>query len=292
MTKVERSKDADGENFPVGSCLIPPPLRKHVAAFYDYARTADDIADSPILSNDEKIEKLKVIEDVLTGIRLPDAETLCADKLRESLKETGVTAEHALDLLKAFRMDAVGQTYNTWTDLMTYCRWSAGSVGRFMLDLHGENPTAYWPSDAVCAALQLNNHLQDCKDDFLTRNRVYLPADWMKEEGVTPNALAAERETPALRRVFDRMTAGIDGLLIEGSSLPMIIRSRGLRMEVCVIFRLAQKLVRRLKKNDLLTRKVELTKPDWLFAGARGIFDGITRKKISCLNKRDLSEKK
>ena len=73
---VERSKNADEENFPVGSQLIAAPLRKHVAAFYDFARTADDIADSPDLPSSEKLQKLNGLEEVLRGRESASPETL------------------------------------------------------------------------------------------------------------------------------------------------------------------------------------------------------------------------
>ena len=150
--QIKRTKDAGGENFPVGSCLIPKKLRPHVMAFYDFARTADDIADSTELSKQEKLDRLNRLERVLLGQEESDDTVKCAETLKKSLEQCGVTNQHALDLLKAFRQDSEGHTYHTWEDVMAYCRWSAGSVGRFMLDLHGENPTAYWPSDALCAA--------------------------------------------------------------------------------------------------------------------------------------------
>lgn len=292
VKEIKRTKDADGENFPVGSRLIPARLRPHVMAFYDYARTADDIADSTEIETAEKLERLNKLEKVLIGEAEPDDETRCAAVLKKSLEESNVTNQHALDLLKAFRQDSEGRTYNTWEDVMAYCRWSAGSVGRYMLDLHEENPTAYWPSDALCAALQMNNHLQDCKEDFLEKKRVYLPLDWFKEEQITYDALNDEEACPALKSVFNRVTDSIESLLVEGSSLPLVTVNRGLRMEVCLIFRLAQRLVKRLKKQDPLKYKVKLSKSDWFIALALGVFGGLKRKKISCIKKKDLKPPK
>jgi len=290
--EIKRTKDADGENFPVGSKLIPAKLRPHVMAFYDFARTADDIADSTEIDTAEKLERLGKLEKVLLGEAEADDETRCAAVLKKSLEETKVTNQHALDLLKAFRQDSEGHTYHTWEDVMAYCRWSAGSVGRYMLDLHEENPTAYWPSDALCAALQMNNHLQDCKEDYSDKDRVYLPLNWFKEEEITYKALGDSEACAALKRVFARVTDGIESLLVEGSSLPLVTVNRGLRMEVCLIFRLAQRLVKRLKKHDPLKHKVELTKTDWIIAAILGVCGGLRRKKISCIRKKDLKPPK
>ena len=290
--EIKRTKDADGENFPVGSKLIPAKLRPHVMAFYDFARTADDIADSTEIDTAEKLERLGKLEKVLLGEAEADDETRCAAVLKKSLEETKVTNQHALDLLKAFRQDSEGHTYHTWEDVMAYCRWSAGSVGRYMLDLHEENPTAYWPSDALCAALQMNNHLQDCKEDYSDKDRVYLPLNWFKEEEITYKALGDSEACAALKNVFARVTDGIESLLVEGSSLPLVTVNRGLRMEVCLIFRLAQRLVKRLKKHDPLKHKIELTKTDWIIAAILGVCGGLRRKKISCIRKKDLKPPK
>ncbi len=290
--EIKRTKDADGENFPVGSNLIPAKLRPHVMAFYDFARTADDIADSTEIDTAEKLERLGKLEKVLLGEAEADDETRCAAVLKKSLEETKVTNQHALDLLKAFRQDSEGHTYHTWEDVMAYCRWSAGSVGRYMLDLHEENPTAYWPSDALCAALQMNNHLQDCKEDYSDKDRVYLPLNWFKEEEITYKALGDSEACAALKNVFARVTDGIESLLVEGSSLPLVTVNRGLRMEVCLIFRLAQRLVKRLKKHDPLKHKIELTKTDWIIAAILGVCGGLRRKKISCIRKKDLKPPK
>lgn len=291
-TQIKRTKNADGENFPVGSCLIPKKLRPHVAAFYDFARTADDIADSTEISKQEKLQRLDRLEQVLLGKTEADEETKCAATLKQSLEECGVTNQHALDLLKAFRQDSEGHTYHTWEDVMAYCRYSAGSVGRFMLDLHGENPTAYWPSDALCAALQMNNHLQDCKEDYQEKHRIYLPKDWFKEAKIKYEALDDSQTCAALQTVFQRTTDAIESLLVEGSSLPLVVVNRGLRMEVCVIYRLAQRLVKRLKKKDILRRKIGLRKSDWIIACLWGVWGGLRRKKIACIKKKDLKPAK
>ena len=289
---VEQTKNAEQENFPVASKLILPHLRPAIMSFYDFARTSDDIADSDTLTGVEKMEMLNEMEAVLCRDAKGNDFSVCAEKLVDALKERPLCVQSAKDLLKAFRMDATNQTYDTFDELMRYCRYSAGSVGRFMLDLHQESPTTYLTSDALCAALQLNNHLQDCKDDFIRLKRFYLPKEWMKEENLTCESLLADKENPALRRVFNKMISGIDGLLTDATPLPMAITGRGLRMQVCVIYRLAKKLSYRLKKQDILTKKVELRPVDWFFAFTFGALGGLRRKKIKCpINKTSLPPK-
>ena len=91
------------------------------------------------------------------------------------LLERGFSDQHALDLLEAFRRDVTKLRYRDWDDLMDYCRYSAMPVGRFVLDVHGESPDTWPANDALCAALQIINHLQDCAKDYRDLDRVYIP---------------------------------------------------------------------------------------------------------------------
>src|SRR5262249_49636849 len=150
------------ENFPVGSWLIRRDLRVHVHAFYRFARNADDIADSPVLAAEEKLRRLDRMAAILNGSpRVGDAGAPAPAAMRDGLRATGVTAQHCHDVLQAFRLDATKLRYRDWDDLMAYCRYSAAPVGRQLLDLHGESRDTWPASDALCAALQVLNHLQD-----------------------------------------------------------------------------------------------------------------------------------
>lgn len=175
-------KDAAYENFPVGSWLLPAALRPHVARFYAYARAIDDIADSPDLSPDEKVARLDGFARALNGEE-DDPAYAKAHAMRQCLDATGITRRHCLDLVSAFKQDAVKGRYASWSELVDYCDRSAAPVGRFLLDLHGGSREGYAASDALCNALQVINHLQDCQDDYRKLDRVYLPLDWMREEG-------------------------------------------------------------------------------------------------------------
>jgi farnesyl-diphosphate farnesyltransferase len=128
-------KDKGDENFPVGSLLIAKRLRPHVHAYYAFARNADDIADSDALGAAQKIARLDAMEAVLLGAAAEGSPS--AARLRESLAVTGVSAIHARELLVAFRQDATKTRYQSWGELMAYCRYSAAPVGRYVLDLHG-----------------------------------------------------------------------------------------------------------------------------------------------------------
>ena len=98
---------------------------------------------------------------------------------------------HALDLLEAFRRDVTKLRYRDWDDLLDYCRYSAMPVGRFVLDVHGESRDLWPANDALCAALQVINHLQDCAKDYREIDRVYIPEDALADAGISVEALAA-----------------------------------------------------------------------------------------------------
>ena len=136
-------KNKDNENFPVGSLLIRPDLREHVHAFYDFARAADDISDDPLMDPNEKIARLDQFAAVLTGADNQIIPSVVG--LRKSLQATGITPQHSLDLLTAFKRDATQLRYDDWADLMDYCRYSASPVGRHVLALHGIGEKA-WPT--------------------------------------------------------------------------------------------------------------------------------------------------
>lgn len=246
-------KDRGDENFPVGSLLIRRDLRPHVHAFYAFARNADDIADSPSLTAEEKIARLDTMEDVLLGRRQSGSPS--ATRLRASLAETGVAPRHSLDLLIAFRRDATKLRYRDWHELYDYCRYSAMPVGRHVLDLHGEDRATYGPSDALCASLQVLNHLQDCARDLAALDRCYLP-------GAVVEELRGSAATPALRRIFDALLDQVDALNAAAVDLPLSTRDRRLRLETGVIVGLAYRLARRLRRDDPLARRVRLTKGD------------------------------
>lgn len=261
-------KGRGDENFPVGSWLIRRDLRPHVHAFYRFARNADDIADSPILAAEEKIRRLDRMAAVLDGAAGEDAPAAAA--MRQSLVATRLTSQHCHDVLRAFRLDATKRRYRDWDDLMDYCRYSAAPVGRQLLDLHGESRDTWPASDALCAALQVLNHLQDCADDYRNLDRVYLPLADLAACGCGVEELAAPAASPALRRVLDRLLDGTERLIATAGDLPPGVRARGLRWEAAVIVELARRLARRLRQGDPLAGRVKLGKRDFAAAFLTG----------------------
>ncbi|WP_323989391.1 squalene synthase HpnC [Nguyenibacter sp. L1] len=261
---VSSGKGAGDENFPVGSLLISRRLRPHVHAYYDFARVIDDIVDTDRLSAEAKIARLDAMEDVVLGRRQAplrrDAQT--AVRVGRTLAATGVPVTTATDLIVAFRRDAVKSRYESWEELVAYCRYSANPVGRFLLLLHGEDAASLPLSDALCTSLQVLNHLQDCASDLRVLDRCYLPLPWLAREGAVLEDLGACRASPRLRRVFDALLDRVDELNAEAARLPSLVRDRRMRLESAVIVGLARRLAARLRREDPLAGRVKLTRGD------------------------------
>jgi len=266
------------ENFPVASILMPRALRPHVHIFYLGVRAADDIADDPERSPEEKTRLLMLMDEALQGKGAPDPVTQPAFDLVASLKETGVTAEHARHLLQAFMMDTTKLRYRNWSDLLNYCRYSAAPVGRYLLDLHGED-RAIWPAtDALCVALQVLNHLQDCKEDYRDLDRVYIPQPWLREEGIDVDALSADASDAALRSVLNRTLDRTDELIVQAWKATPRLKNFGLRLETAFITAIAARLSARLRRRDPVAGRVELGGLDYFLCAIRGLTRGVLRR--------------
>lgn len=241
------------ENFPVASLLIRRRYRSVILAFYDFARAADDIADNATATSEQKLSGLAALGRTLLG---EENREPTAFRLRTALDARGITRRHALDLLEAFTRDVTKKRYCDWADLMDYCSYSAAPVGRFVLDVHGESQ-ATWPiSDALCAALQVINHLQDCGHDFRNLDRVYIPLDEFEAARLELKVLAETRAPEALRSVIRRLAVRCDGLLGEARPLASQVRDRRLALEIAVIQRLAESLTWKLVRRDPLSERV------------------------------------
>ncbi|MDI2112939.1 squalene synthase HpnC [Commensalibacter nepenthis] len=265
---VSSGKAAKDENFPVGSLLISRELRPHVQAYYDFARVIDDIADSEMLSAEEKINRLNGMEAVLCkDVPAPDrSDVWTARRLHNSFIETGVSFDTATDLLIAFRQDAVKTRYKSLEELIQYCRYSANPVGHFLLNLHKEGPDTIPASDALCTSLQILNHLQDCKTDLIKLGRCYIPLDLMQKHNVVVEDLLADTTSFSLRTIFNSLLDYIDALNKEAEDLPRLTRNRRLRLEAAVIVYLAKFLAQRLRNEDPLAGRVKLSKKDVLYS--------------------------
>jgi squalene synthase HpnC len=198
-------------------------------------------------------------------------------RLRGVLRERALSPVHAQHLLRAFRQDVTKLRYDNWDDLVDYCRYSAMPVGRFVLDVHGESQETWPANDALCAALQIINHLQDCAKDYRELDRVYIPGDTLAAHGLTVEALAAPRASPALMQCMQDLAAHTALLLEDSRPFVAQIGDRRLAMEVAAIQMLADRLISLLLTRDPLSERVHLSKSQMLFTGVAGAASGLVR---------------
>jgi len=279
MTEAAEFRSGKGhrdENFPVASLLISPEHRAPILAFYEFVRTADDIADHATLTSADKLAHLDGLEADLLG--RGDGRNAVAARLRAALEERKLAPRHAQDLLAAFRMDVTKLRYQNWDELIGYCSLSAMPVGRFVLDVHGESRNTWPANDALCAALQIINHLQDCKEDYLNLDRVYVPLDALAASGCAVEALGEPHASPALLQCLHRLAERTERLLSESDVFSPQINDWRLALEVSVINTLAHRLTAVLTARDPLSERVHLGPPAVAGLTIAGIINGLSRR--------------
>lgn len=274
-SELRSGKTHRDENFPVASWIIHPRHRELILAFYNFVRTADDIADHASLSEREKLAHLDVLEGELLGQGDSQPEAV---KLRAALAQRGMPPRHALDVLTAFRMDVSKLRYEDWDEVIHYCRYSAMPVGRFMLDVHGESTATWVASDALCAGLQINNHLQDCGKDYRNLNRVYLPRNALAAAGATVEMLGQDKSPQPLLRCLHDLAKRTEKLLDQSQSLNAGVKDTRLGIEISVIQTYADKIVQLLKVRDPLSERVHLKPLQFLGYSISGIAAELTRR--------------
>ena len=276
-SELRSGKTHRDENFPVASWIIHPRHRALILAFYNFVRTADDIADHATLGERDKLAYLDLLEAELLGRGDSQPEAV---HLRRALAERSMAPRHALDVLTAFRMDVTKLRYENWDEVIHYCRYSAMPVGRFMLDVHGESTSTWAASDALCAGLQINNHLQDCGKDYRNLNRVYLPRDALAAAGASVEALGEARAPASLLQCLHSLAARTELLLEESKPLSAEVKDVRLGLEIAVIQSFADKIVRLLKVRDPLSETVHLGAAELLLHSVGGLAGEMIRRAV------------
>jgi squalene synthase HpnC len=274
-SELRSGKTHRDENFPVASWIIHPRHRALILAFYNFVRTADDIADHALLDEPAKLALLDELEASLMSRGDEQTEGVV---LREALQARGMPPRHALDVLTAFRMDVTKHRYADWDELIHYCSFSAMPVGRFMLDVHGESKATWPASDALCAALQINNHLQDCGNDYRDLDRVYIPADLMQRHGASADDLKHSKSSPALLACFRELVTKTEGLMRESETLAVDVADVRLGCDIAVIETFAWQILKLLRVRDPLSEKVHLSKAAMAGFALTGVSGALWRR--------------
>jgi hydroxysqualene synthase len=263
--------DRHYENFPVASLLLPRRLRKHVAALYAFARIADDFSDEPEHEGRRRerlLEWRSQLADI--GKRAPTHPVFLA--LGETLRELDLPKEPFDDLLSAFLQDTEKARYETYAELLDYCRRSANPVGRIVLMIHGyRDAELFRYSDAICTALQLANFWQDVSVD-LKKDRVYIPQEDFASHGYSEADLRMGVYNDRFKCLMKFQVARTRALFEQGKPLPERLHWP-LSLEIRLTWHGGMhilKMIHRLDFDTIRTRPA-LAKSDWIPLAARAL---------------------
>ena len=263
--------DRHYENFPVASLLLPKRLRKHVAVLYAFARIADDFSDEPEYEGVRR-ERLLEWRSALADIGKRPARHPVFLALERTLHDLELPAEPFDDLLSAFLQDTEKKSYETFDEVLDYCRRSANPVGRIVLMIHGyRDPELFRYSDAVCTALQLANFWQDVSVD-LKKDRVYIPEEDFKAHGYSEADLRMGVCNERFRSLMKFEVSRARSLFEQGKPLPGKLRWP-LSLEIRLTWHGGMQILKMIHKLDFDTIRTRpsLKKRDWIPLAARAL---------------------
>lgn len=257
--RCEAITRTEAKNFSYGIRLLPPPKRRALSAIYAVARRVDDIGDGP-LSSADKLERLASVRKQLTELDGPgDDPVLVA--VADVARRYPIPMEAFAELVEGCEMDAAGATYQTFDELVGYCRRVAGSIGRLSLGVFGtgDPATAVPRADALGVALQVTNILRDLIEDRDQMGRVYLPAEDRERFEVGPD-LSGPPHGMAGLIIFEAMRAR--PFWAEGLTLLPLLDHRS-RACVAAMAGIYRRLLTRIERRPeaVLTTRVSL--PAW-----------------------------
>jgi phytoene synthase len=253
------------ENFPVASILLPRPLREPVAAIYAFARSADDFADEGSLPPTERLRLLAAYGAELDAIAAdrPTGQPIFL-RLRPVIAAHGLPLQLFRDLLDAFCQDVIKTRYDSYTELLDYCRRSANPVGRLLLHLFAAaSPENLQRSDAICTALQLINHWQDVAIDW-KKPRVYLPAEDLRRFGIGETQIGEARCDDRWRALMRFQVDRARALMLAGAPLGRSLPGR-IGLEIRSIVAGGLRILEKIEAvgYDVFHRRPVLTAADW-----------------------------
>ncbi|HZE23281.1 MAG TPA: squalene synthase HpnC [Blattabacteriaceae bacterium] len=191
----ERLAKSHYENFSVATWFLPKRLRQHFYNVYAYCRISDDLGDE-VGDPQQSLELLDQWETELNACYAGSPRHPVLVALAETVKQFGIPQHEFSDLLIAFRQDQTVTRFETFDDILAYCRYSANPVGHLVLYLCGYSDAERQQlSDYTCTALQLANFWQDVFVDY-GKGRIYLPLEDLRRFGVTGEDIAGRRATP------------------------------------------------------------------------------------------------
>lgn len=257
------------ENFPVASFLLPKYLQDPIAVIYAFARTADDIVDEGDFTIDERLNQLAIfqsyLDNIIAGIQSSQQEFQhIFTALKHVIDTHQLPIELFYDLLKAFKQDITQQDYQTFDELLLYCRYSANPIGRLLLYLtKNASPENITLSDHICTGLQLINFMQDLDSDLQLRNRCYIPKEDLQEFGLSKQHLIHYLEPHRANHLIQFQLKRIQALYNQGK--PLRKKLKGLfGLEIRLIIAGGQEMLNQLKSRSNIYKRSKLDIMSWI----------------------------
>jgi phytoene/squalene synthetase len=245
----------EAENFPVASFLLPASARNPILALYEFARNADEISDNK--NEDAKLrnQRLQNLYNALNQGNIYKIPYYARGYYR-ACKDGKMNLSHGLALIQAFIQDTEKSRYNSWQETLDYCQLSAATIGRLVLEACNEFNAEIKFSDNICTVLQLINHLQDLKKDYSELDRIYF-------HNIPQQLISGDDESAELTSAKNEIIMQLKAMLQESYPIFSQLNSLRLRAEIATIYHVAQRLLVKLEKNNILANtRIELTKAE------------------------------
>jgi squalene synthase HpnC len=249
------------ENFPVASRFVPKEIRKYVWTIYAFARIADDYADEPGFTLAERMDNLNQWEQYLDECYNGNPTHRVFAALAETVERFQIPIELFQKLLTAFRTDVTVKRYETYEDVLAYCRNSANPIGRLLLlVLNYRSEMMMQLSDAICTALQLTNFWQDVSLD-LQKDRIYLPLEELEEFGYSEQDLFHQKVNNRFCNLMAFQVRRTAELFVEGKPLLRMV-GKDLSLELKLTWNGGTKILQKIHDQhyDVLTKRPTLSK--------------------------------
>lgn len=250
------------ENFPVGSLFVPRRYREAIHLIYAFARTADDIADEGTMTTADRVAQLERLQASFHAALAGDTSDPFLTKLAAAIQRHDLSEKPFDVLISAFIQDAANPIYETFDDVLAYCKLSANPVGKLMLQLFQySNITSLRYSDFICTALQLTNFIQDISIDT-ARNRYYIPLSDLKEYEVTFEDLRTGENTKNVRVLTKVNMKRARRMFLDGKYLIYLVPG-ALKFELQLIWHGGMRMLEKIEALDFDTRTVRPTLNWW-----------------------------
>jgi squalene synthase HpnC len=265
----ERLAKSHYENFAVATWFLPAKLRQHFYNVYSYCRISDDLGDE-VGNAQQSLELLDQWEMELNACYAGSPRHPVFVALAETVKQFSIPQHEFSDLLIAFRRDQTITRFDTFNDILEYCRYSANPVGHLVLYLGGYHDAERQKlSDYTCTALQLANFWQDVTVDYL-KGRVYLPLEDLRRFGVTEQDIAGRKATPQFIDMMKFEVQRAREWFDRGMPLISVV-DKELAVDLELFTRGGQEILNAIEAQsfDVLRKRPVISKPRKLWLVAR-----------------------